>query len=75
MLNKKEITEVFINSKLEGNYNFLEEDLIKLANAFVEKAAPKIAQAERTECIKFVNSLNTVVGEALRDKRGKICIL
>lgn len=69
---KQEITEVFMNLVLEENYNFLEADLVKLANAFVAKASPLIAKAERNECIKFVNSLNTTVGEALKEKRGKM---
>ncbi|CAB5220090.1 hypothetical protein UFOVP239_49 [uncultured Caudovirales phage] len=72
LLTKEEIKEVFINSHLEENYNFLEEDLIKLANAFTLKVAPKIAQAERAECIEFVRSLNGLVADSLEAKRGKL---
>lgn len=72
MLTKNEITQTFMNIVLEENYNFLSEDLEKMAHAFVAKAAPKLIQAERDECIKFVNSLNTVVGKALTEKRGKV---
>jgi len=72
MLTSKEITEAFMNVVLEENYNFLADDLEILAKAFIAKAAPQIARKERTECIKFVKSLNPVVGEALEAKRGKM---
>jgi hypothetical protein len=72
MLTKKEITETFMNVLLEENYNFLADDLEKLANAFIAKAAPQIARKERAECIKFVKSLNPLVSEALEEKRGKM---
>lgn len=72
MLTKEEITQVFMNTPLEENYNFLQEDLIKLANAFVTRAEPAIARKERAECLKFVRSLNTHVAKALDDYRGKL---
>jgi len=71
-LTKTEIKDTFINCALEGEYNFLEDDLVKLANAFVEAAAPKIITAERVECIKFTKSLNHLVGEALQVKRASL---
>lgn len=72
MLTKEEITQVFMNTPLEENYNFLQEDLVKLANAFVSKAEQSIARKEREECIKFVKSLNVHVAKALVDYRGKL---
>ena len=72
MLTKQEVVETFMNTLLEGDYNFLEDDLVKLANAFVAKAADKIARTERIECVKFVKSLNTLVGQALEEKRSKL---
>ena len=71
-LTPDEIRKVFHETYLTQNYDFLVEDLEKLANAFVASAVSKIARAERTECIKFVNSLNTTVGEALKEKRGHL---
>jgi hypothetical protein len=71
-MTKDEIVNIFLHTNIEGYYNFLEDDLVKLANAFVDAAAPKIALAERTECIMFVESLNRLVAEALIEKRGKI---
>ena len=72
MLNKKEVTDAFMSIQLEENYNFLEQDLIDLANAFVRAATPKIAKAERDECIEFVRSLNHLVADKLQEKRGKL---
>jgi hypothetical protein len=72
MLTKEEIITTFINTHLEENYNLLEDDLVKLANAFVNAAKQKIARQERAECLKFVRSLNTEVAKALDEKRGKL---
>lgn len=60
---------VFRKLWLEGRYDFILEDLVALANAFAESAKPQIAKEERQECIKYVNSLNTYVAKALREKR------
>ena len=68
----EEINEAFRNVNLEENYNFLEDDLVKLANAFVMAAMPKIRRAELTMCVNYVRSLNTEVANALEDKRGKL---
>jgi len=72
MLSKEEIVNTFVSADLEGEYNFLEEDLLKLATAFVEAAAPSIMKAERAECVKFVRSLNHLVGDALEEKRNAL---
>lgn len=72
ILTPQEIKEVFMNTYLVENYNFLEEDLVKLANALIEKAKVKIAREERIECIQFVRSLNHLVADRLEQKRGKI---
>jgi hypothetical protein len=71
-LTTEEIRDTFINTKLEENYNFLEEDLEKLASAFVMAAMPKIVRTERTMCINFVRTLNGPVAQALEDKRGAL---
>ena len=69
-LTPAEIRKVFHETYLTQNYDFLIEDLEKLANAFVAASVNKIARAERAECVKFVKSLNSLVGQALEDKRG-----
>ena len=71
-LTVEEIRDTFINTKLEENYNFLEEDLEKLANAFVMAAMPAIVRTERNLCIDFVRTLNGPVAQALEDKRGAL---
>lgn len=68
--NEKEAVEVFRKTWLEGEYNFLTEDLVKLGDAFAKAAEAQIAKKEREECIKFVNSLNTHVAKALQEKRA-----
>jgi hypothetical protein len=70
ILTKQEIREAFINSNLEEEYNFLEDDLVKLANAFIEKAKPSIVKEERDLCIDVVRSLNTLVSDKLAEIRG-----
>ena len=71
-LTTEEINEAFRNVHLEENYNFLEDDLVKLANAFVMAAMPAIVRTEREMCIDFVASLNSEVANALREKRGNL---
>jgi hypothetical protein len=44
ILSKEQVREVFINTPLQEDYNFLEEDLIKIANAFAEKALEVIRE-------------------------------
>lgn len=61
------INEIFHGLNLEENYNFLEDDLVKLAQAYAEEGA----RQERAGCIKVVTSLNRVVGEKLTEVRGK----
>lgn len=72
ILTPEEITEAFVNTPLEENYNFLQDDLVKLANAIIDKAQPKIARDERIQCIQFVRSLNHLVADRLEQKRGKL---
>ena len=72
ILNNEEIKAAFRGMWLEENYALLEEDLIKMANGFIEAAAPKIAKMERDLCIEFVRSLNVQVAEALEAKRGPL---
>ena len=71
-LNTNEIKEAFRKIYLEENYDFLEEDLIKLADGFIMAAMPAIVKTERNMCIKFVNSLNTNVARALGEYRENL---
>ena len=71
-LDKEQIKETFRKIYLEENYNFLEEDLVKLADSFIMAAMPAIVKTERDMCIKFVNSLNTNVARALGEYRENL---
>lgn len=71
MLTPQEVNEAFINANLEENYNFLQEDLMKLSVAIIERAQDKIATQERQECIKIARSLNHLVAEKIQEIRGK----
>ena len=71
-LDKDQIKEAFRNIYLEENYNFLEEDLVKLADGFIMAALPLIIRTERDMCIKFVNTLNTNVARALGEYRENL---
>jgi len=71
-LDKEQIKEAFRNIYLEENYNFLEEDLVMLADAFIMAAVPMIIRTERDMCIKFVNTLNTNVARALGEYRENL---
>ena len=71
-LDKEQIKEAFRNIYLRENYNFLEEDLVKLADGFIMAALPLIIRTERDMCIKFVNTLNTNVARALSEYRENL---
>ena len=68
-LTKEQVGVAFRSVFLEENYNFLEDDLVKLANAFVAKAEPLIRSDELNQCVKIVTTLNRVVGEKLQEVR------
>jgi hypothetical protein len=65
------IKKVFHETYLEENHVFVEEDLIKLANALVTAAVPAIRKHELQMCVDFVQSLNPEVAKALNEKRNK----
>jgi hypothetical protein len=69
MITKEQVNEAFRNVTLEENYNFLEEDLYKLAEAFINEATPSIVAIERQECVKVVRSMNSFVAEKLQEVR------
>mgnify|MGYP006281432559 CR=1 FL=1 len=72
ILTQQEVVDTFINTPLEGDYNFLQDDLIKLANAFADAAKPKIAREERNECVKVARSVNHLVADKIMDVRGQM---
>jgi hypothetical protein len=71
-LTPEQVSKAFRQIYLVENYNFFEDDLVTLANGFARAAAQDIIKAERAECVKFVKSLNPLVGEALEAKRNAL---
>ncbi len=78
-IKKEDVFQAFFAAGLEGDYNMLEDDLLKLANAFValrnnelNERVYKATQNERKRCIDFVRSLNPVVAQALEEKKGPL---
>jgi hypothetical protein len=76
---KEDVFQAFFAAGLEGDYNFLEDDLLKLASAFAElrdnelnERVYKATQQERARCVAFVRSLNPLVAQALEDKKGPL---
>jgi hypothetical protein len=70
-LTPEQVGEAFRTIMLEEHYNFLEADLVTLANVFVKAAAPMIAKAERDECLKVARSVNHLVAERIEQIRGQ----
>ena len=76
---KDDVFQAFFAAGLEGDYNFLEDDLMKLASVFAElrdnelnERVYKATQQERARCVAFVRSLNPLVAQALEDKKGPL---
>ena len=61
------MNEIFRSVNLEENYNFLEDDLKILADAFAREGA----RDERAICVRVVTELNRIVGEKLADVRAE----
>jgi hypothetical protein len=76
---KEDVFQAFFAAGLESDYNFLEDDLMKLASVFAElrdnelnERVYKATQQERARCVDFVRSLNPLVAQALEDKKGPL---
>jgi hypothetical protein len=67
MLSKEQINRVFHEVQLEDNYNFLEDDLVKLANAFIDRAKVDIIMKEREACIEVARAYNSLVADKIEE--------
>jgi hypothetical protein len=65
-----EINQIFINANLEENYNFIQDDLVKLALAYIHYVEPRIVAEERNACIEVVKVLNREVAAKLAEVRA-----
>lgn len=72
MLTQQEVNEIFINANLKEDYNFLQEDLLKLSMAIIDAARSKIAKEERAECVKVARSVNSLVADKIMEVRGQL---
>jgi len=70
-LTPEQVGAAFRSVKLEENYNFLEDDLVLLANAFVSAATPAIQKEERAKCVDVARSVNHLVAQRIEQVRGK----
>lgn len=76
---KEDVMQAFFAAGLEEDYNFLEDDLMKLAKAFgglrdeeIKEAVFRAVKAENQRCVMFVHSLNPEVAKALEAKKGPL---
>lgn len=70
-LTPEQVGAAFRTIMLTENYNFLEEDLVALANAFVKAAAPIISKVERNKCLDIARSVNHLVATRIEQVRGQ----
>ena len=71
-LNENDIQQVFFQSNMDDENGYDLDDLLDFADKVIMAAEAVIASRERELCIEFVESLNTQVAAALRDKRGPL---
>ena len=71
-LNENDIKQVFFQSNMDDENGYDLDDLLDFADKVIMAAEAVIASRERELCIEFVESLNTQVAAALKDKRGPL---
>ena len=71
-LNENDIKQVFFQSNMDDENGYDLDELLDFADKVIMAAEAVIASRERELCIEFVESLNTQVAAALRDKRGPL---
>jgi hypothetical protein len=71
-LTENDIKQVFFRSKMDNPEGYDFDELLDFADKLIVVATLDIARRERELCIEFVESLNTEVAKALREKRGPL---
>ena len=71
-LTEDDIKQVFFQCKMDDPNGYDFDELLDFADKVILTAAFNVARAERELCIEFVESLNSEVAKALRDKRGPL---
>ena len=71
-LSEDDIKQVFFQTKMDDPNGYDFDELLDFADKVILTASFNIARTERELCIEFVESLNSEVAKALRDKRGPL---
>ena len=71
-LSEDDIKQVFFQCKMDDPNGYDFDELLDFADKVILTASFNIARTERELCIEFVESLNSEVAKALRDKRGPL---
>jgi len=71
-LSEDDIKQVFFQTKMDDPNGYDLDELLDFADKVILTASFNIARTERELCIEFVESLNTEVAKALREKRGNL---
>ena len=71
-LTEDDIKQVFFQCKMDDPNGYDFDELLDFADKAILTASFNVARAERELCIEFVESLNSEVAKALREKRGNL---
>jgi len=71
-ITEDDVKQIFFHSKMENVEGYDFDELLDFADKIVLYASFHVARTERELCIEFVESLNSEVAKALRDKRGNL---
>ena len=71
-LSEDDVKQVFFQTKMDDPNGYDLDELLDFADKVILTASFNIARTERELCIEFVESLNTEVAKALREKRGNL---
>jgi hypothetical protein len=71
-LSENDIKQIFFQSKMDNPEGYDLDELLDFADKVIMVATMDIARRERELCIEYVETLNTEVAKALREKRGAL---
>lgn len=71
-LTEDDIKQVFFQCKMDDPNGYDFDELLDFADKVILTASFNVARSERELCIEFVESLNSEVAKALREKRGNL---
>jgi hypothetical protein len=71
-LSENDVKQIFFQSKMDNPEGYDLDELLDFADKVIMVATMDIARRERELCIEYVETLNTEVAKALREKRGAL---